>query len=806
MATEHRLVIIIEGRDQASGALNNVGGSLQRIGEFALGGLLASAIASIGNALEGLASRAFNSVANIQQLRVSLETLAAREIAAASGTMTVGEAMGQAVPMAQDLMAQLRDISLVSPFEYEDVASILRVNMAFGATSQTAMGLTKAILNTAAAMGMDNSMLDRFTYNLAQALTMGDLTAANLRQLKMVGFDLADVFEKELGMSIEQVRDALESGALTAEDVSQAFMNYAENNFGGAAERLSRTVKGLQSSFNDLFTFAAADLLSPAMEVVGEALGGLFDLGREGLESGVFAQLGEQLAQSVRGAIAAIKELVAAFQSGGIGGGAAKIAEMLGLDPALAAQIGAVVNQVVGIIGQIVAWVQANWPMIQAITAQVWTTVGGIIGTVAGKIGGFIGQIVAWFQANWPMIQAIVQTAWTVIQAVIQAAVDVIWPAIQSFFSSIQENAGAFQSIWESLQAIAVPILEAVGAAIVVVIGVIAGVFNGVAQAIGPFVQTIAAVLANIVGIFQGVITFITGFVNMIVALFQGNSAGVQAALNQMWQGVVQIWNNLVSGIVNLVTGLWDTLVALVGGIVEGIVQFFVNLYNELIGNSIVVDLVNDIIAWFASLPGALLELIQQAVDWVTGKFQEFLDWVTTVDLLAEGERVLQSLWDGLVNIWDSVSAWFSGLFESIRQVFAGFDMIAIGTSLVNGVLEGLQNAWDSVVNWLAGAFEQIYADILAFFGISSPSKLMFEVGKNITRGTLLGMQSIQLTPPLPSADALRGYAQGSQTTDNRTFNGDAITVNVTDRDSADYLLAMLEDRRRQRLAAFMGA
>lgn len=209
-------------------------------------------------------------------------------------TMAMGDALTGAGPKAEELKNKLRDLSLISPFEFEMLANVMRANLAFGATTENVIPLTKAITDMGAGLGLTGEQFDRMSYNLAQALLAGDLTMQNLRQLRMVGLDLAEVFESELGMSIKEVDAALKGGKLTMEDVSASFMNYVENNFGGAAERLSKTWGGLQSSFADLKFFAGIDILGPGLEVLTEALGGLFDKGRELLEGGTFKKIGEE--------------------------------------------------------------------------------------------------------------------------------------------------------------------------------------------------------------------------------------------------------------------------------------------------------------------------------------------------------------------------------------------------------------------------------------------------------------------------------------------------------------------------------
>lgn len=936
MATEHRLVIIIEGRDQASGPLNTVGGSLQRIGEFAMGGLLANAIVGIGNALQDMASRAFNSVASLQQLQVSLETLAAREIARGQevisyrtvaltltdqerakigelnaerdrlinkleleriqaeellarhaeavekygaeslqareleaqyriqldtvstlegringlagevdaltgkegqlatvqvttreGVMSVADAMAQAGPKAQDLMRQLRDISLISPFEYEDVAETLRLNMAFGLTSDTAMGLTRAILDTAAAMGMDNAMLDRFTYNLAQAIGMGDLTAANLRQLKMVGFDLADVFESELGMSVEGVREALQSGAITAEQVSEAFMNYAANNFGGAAERLSRTVFGLKSSFNDLFTFAAADLLSPALEVISEELGGLFDLGREFLESGVFQRIGETIAEGVREAIATIREIIGAIQDWWASIQQSPIMDKLRpIFDWLAEKVGpllTVKNLILGGLAAIGVAFAALAGLIIAkfvaitVAAAPWLAIIGAIIAIGyalytawkNNLWGIQEKVAA----LWVALQEFGQTLWTLIQEVWAA----IEPYFVQFYNTIaawwEEIAPKVQEAWDIIWGAIATVIEAISGFIEENMDTIVGIFEGAWQVIYNVLQIAWTLISGLFSI----------FINIIRGDWQAVWEDVKGTAQGVWNGIVGvlsgIWNTIVSIAQTIWSAIGDTVTGITTNIVNGVVNFFqplIDFFSQLwegikqIFQSVLDALAGIFLFFYEAFQGNWDEAWTALTTGFTKAWEDLKSGVETIwnTIVETATTIFEGLRDTLVGVWDEIKEWFQTKWDEIVGWLSGIDLKEVGQNILQGLWDGLVSIWEQLKQWWDETIGWLAEQCEWLLGMQSPSTVFFNIGQNITKGMLLGMQSIELTPPLPDGATLRGYnVQGSGATyDQRTFAGDTITVNVTDRDTADYLVALLEDRRRERLAAFMGA
>lgn len=289
--------------DKASKAVSTFNNSTQDaskgvsvFGDVLKGTLAANAIIGAFSAAAGqisaLGNQAFGAAVQMQQLEVSLESLAAREIMTAGGATDMNQALAQAGPVADNLMNKIKELSLQSPFEYQDIVNVFRLNMAFGQTSEMSLELTRAILNMSAASGQGAGMMERIAYNFSQMSMTGRITQRDIRDLALAGVDVSRVLRDELGMSVEEVDSKLKSGKMTFQEVSEAFVSYADKNFGGAAERMSKTFSGLQSSFNDLVTFSGLDIFGPALERVTTALQGLFATAQAFVASGALKDLG----------------------------------------------------------------------------------------------------------------------------------------------------------------------------------------------------------------------------------------------------------------------------------------------------------------------------------------------------------------------------------------------------------------------------------------------------------------------------------------------------------------------------------
>ena len=310
--TSYKVDITVTGQDHASKPIGNVNQALNTLAGVAGGMMLAQGLTAAGSMMVSAGKYAVGAAADMQRFNISLDTLAAREMVASGAAGNIGEALQEVGPITDELATKLRDLSLTSPFTFETIQQTFRLQMAFGQTADQSIALTGAILDTAAALGLGAEETDRLAYNFAQINSVGQIMGTDLRQLRMVGLDLAEVFRNELGMSVEEVNTALENGSMTMQEVSDAFVNYAANNFAGAAERMSQTAAGIQSSFQDLFYFTSTDLLSGSLETVTGYLQEFFAVARDLQASGFFTRLGDEINDNVQRIMAVFKDLLGA--------------------------------------------------------------------------------------------------------------------------------------------------------------------------------------------------------------------------------------------------------------------------------------------------------------------------------------------------------------------------------------------------------------------------------------------------------------------------------------------------------------
>ncbi len=266
--------------------------------------------------------------------------------------------------------------------------------------------------------------------------------------------------------------------------------------------------------------------------------------------------------------------------------------------------------------------------------------------------------------------------------------------------------------LWGAIQPL-MPVLKLLGAIVGVVLvtaftilaALISGVFMAVMRALGPVVHAIASAFAGIVQIFTGFIQIISGVVRLVYDLIMGNWGKLGSDIGAIWQGVLNLVGGIFQTIGSLVGGLAQTVLALIGGFIEGVKNFFVGLWNDLVGHSIIPDMINGIIAWFGKLPGELLGLVSQLV-------QNVLRWFA--NLGAEASQNARQLVSNVVGeigkLWGQAQTLLSSFWSNFTGMLAGWAKAAIqfGANIVNNLLSGIKNAWGAITNFVQGGLNTL--------------------------------------------------------------------------------------------------
>lgn len=281
-----------------------------------------------------------------------------------------------------------------------------------------------------------------------------------------------------------------------------------------------------------------------------------------------------------------------------------------------------------------------------------FTEVQTFFGDFMEGVREFIGNLETWgdniAKLFKPIFEEIIDKLWPALKDA--------WEDIKGSFEGFSEMGGPIVDALSNLWTIIKPILAVIGAALV---GVFTVAFNILAEILPPIIKFIGDVIS-------GVVEIIKGIINVIVGIFTLDGDRIMQGLIGIFAGVGEILWGILDGAFSLVWGL-------VKGLVEGIVDFFVWLWDVLVGHSIIPDMVNAIVQWFADMWTWVVELVSGLVNGVINWFQDL--WDGAVEKVTGVYNAMLFWWGYIKNaVMDFVMKMALGVIGWFLQLKADLD------------------------------------------------------------------------------------------------------------------------------------
>jgi phage-related protein len=346
--------------------------------------------------------------------------------------------------------------------------------------------------------------------------------------------------------------------------------------------------------------------------------------------------------------------------------------------------------------GFLLAW-EAVVTFVGGLTAPAWAGIAAAIAAVAS---------VAYFlYENWEKVKKAAKDFFAEniapkleeIKGHFENMIEAFAP-LGDMFTNIKKKVSEFFSKidWSKLAWIG-DLFEGLGGIIFsVVSGVIAGAFNTFVGIIEGFVQAVS-----------GIVQIVAGVVRVVVALFSGD-------LSQAWEAVKQIGK----GIADVFGGLWDMTVGALVDFVDGVIGWFVELWDELVGHSIVPDTIDAIVEWFLSLPDKILGPIKKFTEDVIARFKAMWEniksWFSSNVAPKFTKEYWQNKFDSIRNAastkleefkktatdkWNSVKSWFT---SNVAPKFTASYWQTKFDTIRSGLKTKLDAAWKAVKNFFS--------------------------------------------------------------------------------------------------------
>ena len=412
-------------------------------------------------------------------------------------------------------------------------------------------------------------------------------------------------------------------------------------------------------------------------------------------------------------AVTAVASIQSVIENGGITNLESAVVAFTGL----AAAVGAFATawsklglaKIVGDLGAFIALLKegntvsatlaAAFPKLSGVLASVGTALGGVLSAIGGVFGATgtaaivagAGVIVAAITGIISVI-TFLKNHWDEVGEAARKFFDQnIAPKIDGIresFSKIGEALGPVgKVIGDIIAKIAewaksIDWLDGIGKAFDVVGGVIFGAVSGVIMgAINMLVKAFEGGAKAI----EGAVDIISGAIELVVALFSGD-------LDKARQACVKI----LEGIVKEFKGLWGATVGAVKAFVDGVIDWCVKLWDELVGHSIIPDMMDDIVDCFKELPERVFKWLKELYDGVVKRFTDMWNAVvkTTQTKLGEARTTIMNGWNNIKEYFNTNIApkftveYWKNKFETIRS--------SLQTKL-GEVRTQLINSWNSI-------------------------------------------------------------------------------------------------------------
>lgn len=245
--------------------------------------------------------------------------------------------------------------------------------------------------------------------------------------------------------------------------------------------------------------------------------------------------------------------------------------------------------------------------------------------------------------------------------------------------------------------------------------------------ALGP--QLFTAVSGLIPQIASGIATGIPTLYQSAMQLMDQFNIGIQEQLPILLQKGVDFITNIVNGILqnlpqvitmagNVITYFANTIISMLPTILSAGARLLLRLVNGIINNlpQIAQAAATAIVRFVASIGQNLPQILQSGI------------------------TIIAKLAAGLIRAIPNLVGQIPAIISAIVNAFTSQNWGSIGINIISGIASGLRSAahmlWDAVKGVLGGFKE----NVLAFFGIHSPSRWGAYVGEMIDTGIANGL------------------------------------------------------------------
>lgn len=305
---------------------------------------------------------------------------------------------------------------------------------------------------------------------------------------------------------------------------------------------------------------------------------------------------------------------------------------------------------------------------------------------------------------------------------------------------------------------------------IVVVAGIAAAIgpllvmIGSLVSAVGtllPLVTSLGPVLAALTGPVGLVIAAIAALVAGFVVLYKKNET-FRNFVQETWAIIKDFIVETVQAIVDFVKPIIDEFKNLFGDAFKAIQEFWTKHGDTI--NKIVSTTFKVLLTFIKAQFEGLKLVIKSVLDWISG-------------IIRVAMRLLQGDWSGA---WEIIKETAVNIMGNVVDFLKAINLYDIGKDILLGMINGMKSMATAAVDAVKDVAGKIVGGIKGALKISSPSKVMEELGEWTGEGLAIG---IKKTQSLVSAQAQELSTAAVPSVEQSTARGSAATgggVNIS--------------------------
>ena len=389
----------------------------------------------------------------------------------------------------------------------------------------------------------------------------------------------------------------------------------------------------------------------------------------------------------------------------------------------------AVGEYITGVFGDI-------WRELQGIFEQLATALKPVFDAL-GKVFSAIGDFVS---KHGKTIMTVLKGIGIAIGAIAIAPLAIAFGVFLVAIKAISVVLGFINKHFDIIKRVILTVIAIALAPLIATVLLLIGAFKAVVW----IAQTLWTVFTTVFNAIWAVVSFVF---NAIMLLWTTVLSPVFNAIMFILTALFKIWWSIFTGILTVVSTVISTIAQIIFVILKGVFLWIVNTFLKPLFNfyaaiftaiwSVVSTIFNAIRNVIVSVLGAIFNVVRSVFNGILGFVRSVWNWIRDA-IISPIVGAAQAVGRWIGNIKDKV---VEGIRSAVRAVgnFVS-DAVNAGKNLIDGIVKGVGNAKDAVVNKVKEICSGALDAVKSFFGISSPSRVMAEMGDFMMQGMQNGI------------------------------------------------------------------